>query len=412
MTNGTNVNWPGYKPVTQEGFQKQLNTAGVYTRGQSVIKKGYLKGNYPIYGPKEGENIIRIIPPLEIAELNSFAMDIWFHRNVGPNRDFLLCNKNLFGDPCYVCSVPDDRMWTEQPDVAKTYYPEHKFLIWVLDLKLPQNAEKSGYPHIWPAPKTLVLDIISASEDKERKTFINPEHPELGMPIYFTRTGTRKETKYHGVQCGRNAMPISPELSKFMCYFTEELVVLPFEEGKKMALGDSIYPETGASPMQAGPLPSGYEEVREEVVQTSRTPDCYGSGYGEYVECTDGQCSFDSRCSELVKASLPSAPPVPNFISDSTSAPEYPPDPGTGGSPFHENIPDAPPVPQAPQVPPVPPVPDSGMTRTPVKQGRQAPGRVRLNPESVEPSQAGESGQSETHRKLQEAIKRRQQRNK
>lgn len=234
--------------------------------------KGYLNHNlYKAFLPREGKNKVRILPPAEYQKLEWFGIEVRFHRNVGLNKDMFLCLRLMNIGACPICELQTPELWQAEPEVAKTYYPDHRVLIWVQDLMsdTPQQVL------LWSAPITLAYEIHNAAENKETGQFIDLMDPRTGPAIFFERTGKGLKTKYQGVQAGASPIPVSDAALNVVLPFDQLVIVPDYAEVK--ASMEYAADDKPSSPPPATPPPGKYaappadaeQEVEQEVEDTS-----------------------------------------------------------------------------------------------------------------------------------------------
>jgi hypothetical protein len=216
----------------------------------------YINPNIPMYVPRDGENCIRIVDPIELLQLKIYFMDVFFHRNVGFKKDYFLCRNRHNLGPCPICEIPDEHMWDTNKDQAKTYLPDWRRLMWVLDLKNPQE---SGKLKLWSAPRTLSDEILAQSRSPENDTFIEVSDPFTGVPVYFTKTGKGLNTKYTGVKLGTQQMPLGEEVAAQRFQFMDVLIVPTYEKVHSSFHMQQSAPEAGEQVNVPHKVDSAYE---------------------------------------------------------------------------------------------------------------------------------------------------------
>ena len=283
------------------------------------------------YIPRDGDNQIRIVPPLEVAELEFFAMDVYFHRNVGVAGDIFLCLKRMGMDSyCQICKQQTAKLWEEDREKAISLYPEEKSLVWVIDLlATEEEIEKKGWIQPWLCPKTKVMhEILSHSHRKENDVYIDVSHPTDGRIIYFDKKGKGVQTVYSGIQISDSPYPLPDGWEKHLVNFTEALVINSQEEIKASIELQEV--EGGQGTHDRVPEASANREYdsgqseQEIPHEQEQLPDCFGKLYGEYQDCghscpDSNPCLVDFKKSkEPVKPLRPSRPAATQIVSKST----------------------------------------------------------------------------------------------
>lgn len=203
------------------------------------------KGDVKLFKPKDGENILRILPatwgsqPFTNAELdkmseselrkleeedekfgNGWDVTIYIHYGVGADNGAYLCREKMLGERCPICEA---QKASHDPDEADNLKPTKRALVWVID----RDAEKDG-PLLWSMPwQKIRNEIYSRSVDKKHGTpiIVDGRPPDYeGFDIIFNKSGKEDRTNYTGVEIDRDASPISDDEKreqKWLDYVTE-----------------------------------------------------------------------------------------------------------------------------------------------------------------------------------------------
>ena len=202
---------------------KTANTQEREKAAKSRTSKGvdYLQTDLEQFVPLDGDNQIRIVPPLDNDEMATlWGVDVWTyflsgHSYLSP-QVFDKHAKNPVYDAYKVMKQEDPELCTKlQLGGSK------KTILFILDLN---DGEKNPPLKVWAAPPSLVNDFIRASKNRKTGKLIAIEDPEDGRVLFFTRTGTGKNTKYTTVQLDTEAYPLEAELIEHIPYFTDILV--------------------------------------------------------------------------------------------------------------------------------------------------------------------------------------------
>ena len=100
--------------------------------GNSYLNWKKQDGDIKFFKPKEGKNKINIIPfevksknhprvhqgILEVGDLD-FSLDIFIHRNVGPNKASIVCPKKNYGKACPICDLVSEYYDSGKADEAQ-----------------------------------------------------------------------------------------------------------------------------------------------------------------------------------------------------------------------------------------------------------------------------------------------------
>lgn len=222
------VGWAANRP-TGAVYQQAYDNIGKYNTNNG---KPYIEPAIPMFVPTEGENRVRIVDPIEIEQLQAYFLDVFFHREVGFAKDYFLCTREMAqmaaligysqgAGPCYRCDQVTGELWDNDPDTAKKFLPDHRRLMWVLDLKKPQEV---NILKLWSCARGLSDEILSQSREPDTNVFKDICHPETGVPVYFNKTGKGLRTKYGGVKVGTIPYPVGMEIAQQRFFFRDILL--------------------------------------------------------------------------------------------------------------------------------------------------------------------------------------------
>lgn len=241
--------WNNYKGIPQQSMQKRVEDAQSGKRYGGWKGKGYLVGDdvMPAYVPRDGQNIIRIVPPPEYLELEYFGLDVRFHRDIGFRKDMYLCPKHMGIGNCPICELQTEELWDNNPDLAKSYFPDHRVLMYVLDLH-EDNAKKDKL-FKWSCPITLADEISAQAKDPETGRFVDLCHPAEAPCVFFTRTGKGRNTKYSQVKVGSKPYPLKDSIEAQLKPIFDLLIVATYDEIQAAVAGEG--PEPSEVPVNA-----------------------------------------------------------------------------------------------------------------------------------------------------------------
>lgn len=184
-----------YKARTAEQVQSRANQSG-------TNREGFIKADFSTWGPKDGLNKIRILPPTW-ENADHYGLDIFVHYGIGPDNSAFVCPARMSNEPCPIC---EEREQTTDEDLQKEMRAVKRVAMWIIDRK-----EESKGPQIWCAPWTLDRDISSVSIDTDTGEVVSIDHPTEGYDVQFTRTkkgGDASMVEYGGVMISRRQSPI------------------------------------------------------------------------------------------------------------------------------------------------------------------------------------------------------------
>jgi hypothetical protein len=147
----------------------------------------------PIFIPKIGLNLIRILPPW--APDREFWQEMGVHWGIGPNSDPYCCYTYL-NQSCPICHYVNAIKATD-PEGAARMRVVRRFFLNIANL----NTDRV---EVWNCSSTMLQHIL--------RFFNNPDwgdltHPERGYDIILERAGSGLDTKYTFMP-KRNPSPI------------------------------------------------------------------------------------------------------------------------------------------------------------------------------------------------------------
>ena len=184
-----------YVPRDASKWDRRANQSG--SNYANVIKD-----EFNTFGPKDGENTIRICPPtwdFSVHGNEHYGYDIWVHFNVGPEGGTVLCLSRMKHQACPICEAQAKYETIGRED-AKDFKPKRRVGIWLIDRKAEKPEDN---PAIWTMGWTVDRDISLVCKDRETGQLYMIDHPTSGYDVYFNKTGKGDQTKYTGYAIGR-----------------------------------------------------------------------------------------------------------------------------------------------------------------------------------------------------------------
>jgi len=237
--------------------------------------------------PKEGVNLIRILPPY--GESGYFFREVDMHFGVGKNGESFVCTR-AEGGRCYACDKLEELRASEDPEkvnLARKFVPRHRVLYNIVDLSEPSKGVR-----IFSSGVSIFKDILSYFADPDWGDITDPEK---GYDIKITREGTGLETSYR-VQARKNPTPIADPEWLTQLYDLDSVVqLLPYEKQREIIEGTLNHVGTSETVEEEEVAEMPKEENTIEQVEAK--PKCFGIGYNKLdPECR--ACSFRDACIE------------------------------------------------------------------------------------------------------------------
>ena len=171
---------------------------------QSQRGRSFLKPNFVVFKPKDGDNRIRILPPTW-AEAKTFMFD--FHRHEAKNGFPIIC-AHTFGSTDEVCAASATLASTGDDEASRMFRAKKRFAVFVID----RNNEDAG-PLVWVIPAKLLDDLL-IQLNPDDGGLIDLTDLDEGYDVSFRRQGTGRTTKYAGLMVARKPSPLHSNIDK------------------------------------------------------------------------------------------------------------------------------------------------------------------------------------------------------
>lgn len=172
-----------YKKRTREDLKERANMRG--GNYDSIFKPKFKQ-----WKPKEGKNVIRILPPTW-DDARHYGFDIFVNYSIGAdNQAYLSLSKHQNeADP--IAEARNEALKEGEKKLADKLRPNQRILYWIID----RNDEDEG-PLLWPAPFTFDKSLSNLCIDEDTKDVIFIDDPNKGRDVRFYREGTGLNTNY------------------------------------------------------------------------------------------------------------------------------------------------------------------------------------------------------------------------
>lgn len=164
-------------------------------------RQSYLSDHVKMWKPKEGPNIIRILPP-SWPKADHFGFDIYVHFSVGADGGAYLDLKKMKNEPDPITEEVAMLRAAGQEDAAKTLDSKKRVLVYLID----RENERDGVM-MWAMPWTVDRDIAVAAKNPRSRNPLFIDDPDKGYDLIINRTGTKRQTEYQ-VQIDRESSPL------------------------------------------------------------------------------------------------------------------------------------------------------------------------------------------------------------
>jgi len=161
-------------------------------------KEKLQKGRFKL---TEGENTIRILPRVGSKKVHTPFFEYLVHREVGPNKRFVRCGKNLHGEgDCWLCDtkIPglQESGSTAKQKLAAALQPKEQFVVQVAPVDA--DSGKMRPPVLWTVPTGGARSLSARLLGVLKSTKRDYVDPEKGYNLTIERTGTSMTDTIYG----------------------------------------------------------------------------------------------------------------------------------------------------------------------------------------------------------------------
>lgn len=185
-----------YKPRTTDQIKNRANRKT--SKFDSIFKQGY-----DSYRPKQGDNLIRYLPPTW-NDSDHYGYTAFVHRGIGPDNATYLCPRKMLNKPCPICEAQKEAKDAGENEEAQALNTSERVISWVID----RDADDPEKPLIYDTSWTQDRDIVSLCMNERTGEILMIDHPDKGYDVTLKRTGTGMKTKYYGYAIARDDSPI------------------------------------------------------------------------------------------------------------------------------------------------------------------------------------------------------------
>jgi hypothetical protein len=165
------------------------------------------KAGYPTWKPKQGDNLIRFLPPTW-PKPDHYGYSAWTHGWIGPDQGSYLCLYKMQKKPCPICVMAQKFKAAGDEEEARHHNASERVVTWVLD----RDGDDSYKPLLFNMSGTMDREILALCRDRRNNAVIWVDNPDEGFDVSFQRTGSGKiGTKYGAYLIARDPSPLSPD---------------------------------------------------------------------------------------------------------------------------------------------------------------------------------------------------------
>lgn len=180
-----------------DAINREISSAGKRA-GKQFMDFDRLEQDWGVklYKPADGDNFIRIIPPLD--DNKYFGQKVFVHYSIGPNNSSYLCLSQMSNKPCPICQERDriQKLGAEQEELRALNAWPARYVYLVVDTTSAEKIREGV--KVFVAPNQINEAILSLSKDPRTGRVIDISDSKDGHDIYFKRTGKDLQTRYSG----------------------------------------------------------------------------------------------------------------------------------------------------------------------------------------------------------------------
>ena len=204
--------------------------------------------DYPRYKVREGENLIRILPPTWEGD-GHFGLEIQVYYSVGPDKQTYLVPKEG-ADPVQEERTKAIRQGDQQ--YADTLKKRTRMLYWVID-----RSQESDGPSLWTAPQSFDSQLSGLLSDRDG-TILEIDNPEKGFDVSFRVVGQGIHRRYESISIARSESPLSGDaglMDEWLQFIVDnplpdQLKYYSYEHIRRELTGSATSPGEEEEPME------------------------------------------------------------------------------------------------------------------------------------------------------------------
>ncbi len=155
----------------------------------SIFKSGFNS-----FRPKDGDNVVRILPPTWDAEDDHYGYQVWLHKRVGPDNNTYLCPFKMKQKKCPICNAAKEAQSSGETEEAKSLTAAENYVYWILD-----RADEDAGPQLYTVSQRADSDIAGFTHIKRQgklPEILFIDDPDNGYDLSIRRSGQMLLTRY------------------------------------------------------------------------------------------------------------------------------------------------------------------------------------------------------------------------
>ncbi len=220
---------------SKESLKQAYENRGKYEKNSTFVDIYTEVGQKLVWKPENKAHKVRLLPSLPSDGVMAYGMTIHQHLQVGANNDKYLCLKRMSRLNCPICEEQAE-IWDADPELAKSLYPQMRYLVWMVDLDQPKDKQKV---QLWNCPKGVMDDILGVSYKRSNDEVLNIAHPDTGYVLFFDKEAVDKTTfaKYKNFQLDDEPTSVKDELLEQIISYQDIIKLESYETVKSAFFG-------------------------------------------------------------------------------------------------------------------------------------------------------------------------------
>lgn len=223
----------------------------------------------------------------------TYNLDFWIHKNVGPRQMTVICPAETLGKPCPICEAAAQAK-TEHGYQAKEFTdlkPKHRVMYNIVD---PDDKDEKikVYEESFALFEKALVEVAGAKGRRKGKDFIRFGNIEEGWTVSFTAESKSfngsKFFEFTAFDLDQREEPHDKSLVKSAYSLDEYMVVKTYEELAALMTGDDDATEDEDEEAPAK------EEKPPKKEEESDNPKCFGKYDRDSDKCEE--CSSWREC--------------------------------------------------------------------------------------------------------------------
>jgi hypothetical protein len=155
-----------------------------------------------VYKVKKGINDLRFLPG-NWKDADHFGLEVWIHRNIGPDNGTYLCRYKMKGEDCSICDERRELNDAGDTEAAKQIAARKSLVYWVIDR---DNEDEGPQLHMWGY--TLDEELALRCGNQRTGALLDISHEEDGYDVSFRRGDEKPFPKTTGIDVARQSSPL------------------------------------------------------------------------------------------------------------------------------------------------------------------------------------------------------------